>query len=155
MTGPDRSYQKRRLFAFALLCAGPATSGLLNSLTAYPRLAAVSPQAYIKALQKHLGTVLRDGECLFPDGGWKLSSTSDNSWLSKVYLSQFVAHEVLALPIDDNSRAADAAHASWLRDPRNSYFSWSDQMIRGSAVGAGRRRVVAAGVFLWSARSCG
>ena len=38
------------------------------------------------------------GICIFPDGGWKLSSSSDNSWLSKVYLSQFVARKVLGLP---------------------------------------------------------
>ena len=25
--------------------------------------------------------VLKPGLCLFEDGGWKLSSTSDNSWL--------------------------------------------------------------------------
>lgn len=48
---------------------------------------------YIHALQKHLTSVLRPGACLFPDGGWKLSSTSDNSWLSKIYLSQFIAHQ--------------------------------------------------------------
>jgi hypothetical protein len=41
--------------------------------------------SYIKALDKHLETVLVPDVCLFPDGGWKLSSTSDNSWLSKIY----------------------------------------------------------------------
>lgn len=59
--------------------------------------AAIS-QAYLDALKRHLKGILRDGECLFPDGGWKLSSTSDNSWLSKIYLSQFVAHEVRLKP---------------------------------------------------------
>lgn len=48
---------------------------------------------YLKALQTHLKTVLVPGTCLFEDGGWKLSSTSNNSWLSKIYLSQFIARE--------------------------------------------------------------
>ena len=46
---------------------------------------------YIEALKKHLEVVLVEGTCLFADGGWKLSSTSNNSWLSKIYLCQFVA----------------------------------------------------------------
>lgn len=59
-----------------------------------PPLANARTQKYLHALQKHLATVLQPGACLFPDGGWKLSSTSDNSWLSKIYLSQFIAHQV-------------------------------------------------------------
>jgi hypothetical protein len=51
----------------------------------------------VRALKRHLEAVLRPGVCLFPDGGWKLSSTSDNSWLSKIYLCQFVAREILGI----------------------------------------------------------
>jgi len=35
--------------------------------------------ALIKALEKHLSTVLVPGTCLFANGGWKLSSTNNNS----------------------------------------------------------------------------
>src|SRR5690606_11950769 len=42
--------------------------------------------AYIRVLDQHLRSVLQKGICLFEDGGWKLSSTSNNSWLSKIYL---------------------------------------------------------------------
>ncbi|HEY8967045.1 MAG TPA: glycoside hydrolase family 52 protein, partial [Candidatus Methylacidiphilales bacterium] len=49
----------------------------------------------ILALKRHVRAVLKPGICLFPGGAWKLSSTSDNSWLSKIYLCQFVAGEIL------------------------------------------------------------
>jgi xylan 1,4-beta-xylosidase len=90
----------------------------------------------LHALKRHLESVLRPGVCLFSDGGWKLSSTSDNSWLSKIYLCQFIAREILGLSWDESGARADAAHVDWLLDARNAYFSWSDQMLAGVAVGS-------------------
>jgi hypothetical protein len=87
----------------------------------------------IRALKTHLKTVLVKGTCLFGDGGWKLSSTNDNSWLSKIYLCQYVAREVLGFRTDPK---ADAAHRRWLLDPENVYFAWSDQMVAGKARGS-------------------
>jgi hypothetical protein len=96
---------------------------------------ALDPQGrfagYLGSLQKHLKTVLVKGVCLFEDGGWKLSSTSNNSWLSKIYLSQFIAREILDLPWEDEGEAADAAHVSWLLHPELSYWCWSDQILSG------------------------
>lgn len=86
-----------------------------------------------KTLEQHFDTILKPGICLFPDGGWKLSSTSRNSWLSKIYLCQFVAETVLGKPIDAD---ADAAHLAWLMDEDNRYFAWSDQMVAGKAHGS-------------------
>ncbi|CAM3722762.1 glycoside hydrolase family 52 protein [Cohnella lubricantis] len=91
---------------------------------------------YIQALKKHLDTVLVPGVCLFADGGWKLSSTSDNSWLSKIYLCQFIAREILGLPWDEKGMAADAAHVDWLTHPELSFWSWSDQIIAGEITGS-------------------
>jgi len=87
----------------------------------------------IRALRKHLQTVLVPGVCLFPDGGWKMSSTSDNSWLSKIYLCQFVARKILGFPMNPK---ADAAHVGWLLRPENVYWSWSDQIVAGVAKGS-------------------
>ncbi len=84
-------------------------------------------------LARHLGTVLVPGVCRFADGGWKLSSTNDNSWLSKIYLCQFVARTVFGTGDD---AAADAAHKAWLMAPENVYFAWSDQMVAGIAKGS-------------------
>ena len=91
---------------------------------------------YLQALRRHLTTVLESGDCLFNDGGWRLSSTSSNSWLSKVYLCQFVARQILDVNGDAVTARADAAHAGWLRDPSNAYWAWSDQMVSGRAAGS-------------------
>jgi hypothetical protein len=90
----------------------------------------------IAALSKHFQAVLVPGVCLFPDGGWKLSSTSDNSWLSKIYLCQFVAREILGIDGPAVSEDADAAHVDWLLNAEYSYFAWSDQMVAGRAMGS-------------------
>ncbi|MBO8165127.1 MAG: beta-xylosidase [Brevibacillus sp.] len=86
---------------------------------------------YIQALKKHLKTVLQKGVCLFEDGGWKISSTSNNSWLSKIYLNQFIARKILGLPWDEKGKQADRAHVQWLTHPELSVWSWSDQIING------------------------
>ncbi|WP_085523012.1 glycoside hydrolase family 52 protein [Tuberibacillus sp. Marseille-P3662] len=90
---------------------------------------------YINVLKKHLKTVLKEGVCLFEDGGWKISSTSHNSWLSKVYLSQFIAREILKYD-DKQGARADAAHVKWLTHPELSVWSWSDQIISGEITGS-------------------
>lgn len=92
--------------------------------------------SYMKALHTHLQTVLVQGTCLFEDGGWKLSSTSNNSWLSKIYLSQFITREILGMEWDETGKAADAAHVKWLLHPEESYWCWSDQILSGVAVGS-------------------
>ncbi|OAS86824.1 MULTISPECIES: glycoside hydrolase family 52 protein [Metabacillus] len=91
---------------------------------------------YIQALKRHLETVLVDGVCLFEDGGWKISSTSNNSWLSKIYLSQFIARKLLGWTWDEKGAKADAAHVEWLTHPTLSVWSWSDQIITGEIAGS-------------------
>lgn len=85
------------------------------------------------ALDKHFDLLMKKGVCLFDDGGWKLSSTSRNSWLSKIYLCQFIAERILDKSQDTE---ADAAHWEWLMDEDNAYFAWSDQMLAGKAHGS-------------------
>jgi xylan 1,4-beta-xylosidase len=91
---------------------------------------------YLQVLKTHLETVLVDGVCLFEDGGWKISSTSNNSWLSKVYLSQFIAREILGFDWGEKGARADAAHVEWLTHPILSVWSWSDQIISGEITGS-------------------
>ncbi len=112
-------------------CIIPAIEGLV-----YPRYlgcedALADFPEYLAALQTHLRTVLRPGVCLFEDGGWKLSSTSDNSWLSKIYLCEYAARELLGLP-KERTDAADRAHVAWLTHPELSVWCWSDQIVAGS-----------------------
>ncbi|HBA84460.1 MAG TPA: beta-xylosidase [Verrucomicrobia bacterium] len=117
----------------------PAIEGLVipYELGLHEAVAADGPfGALIQALKRHIQAVLKPGLCLFADGGWKLSSSSDNSWLSKIYLCQFVARHILKLEGPAFRAGPDAVHAGWLKDPRNAYYAWSDQIVRGEAKGS-------------------
>lgn len=81
----------------------------------------------VTTLERHLRAVLKDGICLFPDGGWKLSSTSDNSWISKIFICQHVAERVFGLAPDARSHAA---HAHW-QQIGSADWAMSDQCIKG------------------------
>lgn len=91
---------------------------------------------FLRTLKRHFTVALDSGECHFPDGGWKISSTSDNSWLSKIYLNQFLAEHVLHAVSTKESFRADRAHAQWSRSEENSYWAWSDQILNGKAIGS-------------------
>ncbi|MEM1210901.1 MAG: glycoside hydrolase family 52 protein [Planctomycetota bacterium] len=117
----------------------PAIEGLVFPYVAGAREAVAMDGPYagfIAALRKHLDAVLQPGVCLFEDGGWKLSNTTINSWLSKIYLCQFVAREVLGHRDAEASQAADEAHMAWLLRPENTYWAWCDQMYAGVAKGS-------------------
>ena len=90
----------------------------------------------IKSLKTHFENILVKGTCLYEDNGWKLSSSADNSWLSKIYLCQFVARRILKVVTPATGELADAAHQSWLLKPENLFFAWSDQMKSGVARGS-------------------
>jgi len=90
----------------------------------------------IDALKIHFEAVLVKGICLYEDNGWKLSSTADNSWLSKIYLCQFIAREILHIKTPETGELADIAHMNWLLKEENLFFAWSDQMHSGVAKGS-------------------
>jgi hypothetical protein len=92
--------------------------------------------AYIKALKRHLTTVLVPGECIDAKGHWwKMSSTSENSWFSKVAVCQFVARQVLGFDFGDEGLVHDRAHADWQRIG-SAEWAMSDQLINGIAKGS-------------------
>ena len=114
----------------------PAIEGLVYPLIGGRSDALAEDGPYGKfrsVLETHFGQILRPGICVFEDGGWKLSSTSRNSWLSKIYLCQFVSEEIFGHEPD---HLADQAHMGWLMDEANSYYAWSDQMLAGKVVGS-------------------
>lgn len=96
----------------------------------------------LAALEKHTLTLLLDGErrCHFPDGGLRISSTSDNSWQSKLAIVQHVARGVFALHKDKRVKRvfdeADAAQAKWQTAPGSAYWAMSDQLLKGVALGS-------------------
>ncbi len=96
---------------------------------------------FLAALRKHTLTLLTDPDRrnLFPDGGLKLSSTSNNSWLSKIAIFQHVAREVFHLDDDPEIAQlfakADAAHVKWETDG-SGYWAMCDQILSGKALGS-------------------
>lgn len=94
----------------------PAVEGLI-----YPYLCSSADildldgpnKKFLGLLIKHLETVLQPGACIDENsGGWKLSSTSNNTWLSKIFLNQFVAAQILG--IDQDLVRKDREHAKWV-----------------------------------------
>jgi hypothetical protein len=98
-------------------------------------------ESFVAKLKRHAQTLLSDPECrnLFPDGGLKLSSTSNNSWLSKIALFQYVAREVFNLSEDPRLgevlRRADGAHVKWQIEGAH-YWGCCDQFENGQVAGS-------------------
>jgi hypothetical protein len=121
-------------------CIIPAIEGL-----AYPGFCG-APEAVredgpygvlIAALKRHLDKVLAPGVCLDEaSGGWKLSSTSRNTWLSKIFLNQYVAEKVLGM--DDERTRRDAVHARWQRIGSADYAA-TDQVDSSNGKDLGSR----------------
>ncbi|WP_026883298.1 glycoside hydrolase family 52 protein [Clostridium akagii] len=67
----------------------------------------------IKKLKKHILTIMKPGICIDEvSGGWKLSSTSKNTWNSKIFLCQYVIKEILNMNFD-KEEDWDRVHATW------------------------------------------
>jgi hypothetical protein len=107
-----------------------------------------------EALCRHVRALLLDPQRrnLFADGGIRLSSTSGNSWMSKIALFQHVARGWFGAA-DDAELAriftdADAAHVKWQTDG-SAYWACSDQIVHGQAKGSRYYpRIVTAALWL-------
>ena len=96
----------------------------------------------LDVLKRHTIRLLLDPQRtnLFADGGIKLSSTANNSWMSKIALFEHVARRVLQLDREDPRIAqifntADAAHVKWQTDG-SGYWACCDQFVLGQAKGS-------------------
>jgi hypothetical protein len=118
----------------------PACEGLLYPHLWGTNLAAEFPELF-DLLKKHVVALLADPQRrnLFPDGGIRLSSTSENSWLSKIALFQEVAKQVFHLHRDPAMASlfeeADCAHVNW-QVKGSGYWGCSDQFVSGIAKGS-------------------
>ena len=113
----------------------PAVESLVFPLAwGDPLLQAPEPgtKALLERLASHLNRVLDGGICRFPDGGWRLSSTSRNSWISKIALCQVVAERVFARAPEPQ---ADRAHVAW-QAPGSADWGFTDQIIDGVGIGS-------------------
>jgi hypothetical protein len=93
----------------------------------------------VQMLRRHTITLLTDPQRrnFFDDGGVKLSSSSNNSWMSKINLFEFVARQVLRLhethpEIARMLEAADSTHVCW-QTQGSGYWACSDQFVSGVA----------------------
>lgn len=89
---------------------------------------------YLAVLKRHIENILKPGICLYSNGGWKLSSSADNSWMSKICLNQFVIHEILGIRYAMESDA-DRAHVEWQVVGSKSQ-ACSDQFASGKPIGS-------------------
>lgn len=87
-------------------------------------------------LKEHTRKLLTDPQHrnTFDDGGIKLSSTSTNSWMSKISIFMHVTRKVFGLDKDpavvEVFKKADAAHVKWQVEG-SSYWACSDQIVSG------------------------
>jgi len=89
-----------------------------------------------EVLKEHTRKLLTDPQHrnTFDDGGIKLSSTSTNSWMSKICIFMHVTRKVFGLDKDPAVAAvfqkADAAHVIW-EAVGSAYWACSDQIVSG------------------------
>jgi hypothetical protein len=88
----------------------------------------------------------------FPDGGIRLSSTSGNSWMSKIAIFQHVSREMFGFRDDpaimELFKKADAAHVKWQTDG-SSFWACCDQIVNGEARGSKYYpRIIASALWL-------
>ncbi|HZZ17838.1 MAG TPA: glycoside hydrolase family 52 protein [Opitutaceae bacterium] len=131
----------------------PAIEGLIYPLFVgmRGRLSDVPEYAHlVKQLDQHLRKVLVRGVCLdSKSGGWKLSSSSFNTWMSKIFLCQHVADELFASAVTQEAGApADAAHVTWLVSPVTRTLNFCDQLHSESGEPMGSRNYPR-GVTAW------
>lgn len=89
---------------------------------------------------QHLCGILQPGVCLDgKTGGWKMSSTSTNTWFSKIAISQHVVRELFPEAMTDAVRAADRVHADWQRRPGCGEHAMCDQINSETGVTCGSR----------------
>jgi len=120
----------------------PAVEGLVFPLFLEMREAFARKGRFgdlMSKLEKHLWNILRRGVCLDEKtGAWKLSSTSTNTWMSKIALCQHVVREVFPSAMNEDAEAADAVHAQWESTPGCGAWAMCDQIESdtGKAIGS-------------------
>lgn len=91
-------------------------------------------------LRRHITQALQPGVCLdATSGGWKISSTSTNTWFSKIALAQYVIRRLFPEAVNAAAAAADRTHADWQRQPGCGRDAMCDQIQSDTGVACGSR----------------
>jgi hypothetical protein len=94
----------------------------------------------LELLSRHLVGIMKPGICLDPEsGGWKMSSTSKNTWFSKIAIAQHVVRRMFPEVMNQSVRAADRVHADWQRRPGCGEHAMCDQINSETGVTCGSR----------------
>lgn len=117
----------------------PAVEGL-----AYPLFLGLSVHRrftpLLDRLRRHVKAVLRPGVCIdATSGAWKMSSTSTNTWFSKIALSQFVIGRLFPEALPATAKRADRVHARWQKSPACGAFAMCDQIRSDTGIPCGSR----------------
>jgi hypothetical protein len=102
--------------------------------------------------ETHLRHCLVPGVCIDADSGaWKLSSTSHNTWFSKIALAQHVVRRLFPAALSPAADAADAVHARFQQSRPLGRYAMVDQVHSATGADLGSRyypRVVTACLWL-------
>ena len=130
----------------------PAVEGLVFPLFLgfSGELSSRYPQLWSQ-LSSHLHHALQPGVCLDSESGaWKLSSTSANTWFSKIAIAQHIVRRLFPEADNADARRADAVHARFQQSAPLGRFAMVDQFHSATGADLGSRyypRGVTA--FLW------
>ena len=105
-------------------------------------------RAFIILLKKHLKGVLKPDLCLFKDGGWRLSSGSMNSWMSKIFLCEVIAEKILGFSLENEFGHPDSAECRWWKE-QCARCPGIDQVVWGAPYGRGFHYPRAVTSVLW------
>lgn len=93
-----------------------------------------------RQLSQHMAQALQPGICLdATSGGWKMSSTSTNTWFSKIAIAQHVVRQLFPEAMNPQAKAADRVHADWQRTPGCGRDAMCDQIRSDSGAACGSR----------------
>lgn len=96
--------------------------------------------ALLGLLGRHIAQALQPGVCLdASSGGWKMSSTSRNTWFSKIAIAQYVVRQVFPEAMTPAAQAGDQVHALWQKQPGCGAFAMCDQILSDTGVTCGSR----------------
>lgn len=118
----------------------PAVEGLVYPLYLGFDDAFQPLQPLLECLRTHLRGALQPGVCIdAASGGWKISSTSKNTWFSKIALAQHVVRRLFPDTLTEKAKAADRVHADWQRQPGCGANAMCDQIFSDTGITCGSR----------------
>jgi hypothetical protein len=106
---------------------------------------------FIQLMKTHMNSILVPGICIDKaSGAWRMSSSINNTWESKIYLAQFVTEQILGIKDDRTNGKVDGIHYQ-IQVLGNCTTAWTDQILSdvGSCRGGSRHYPRGVTAQLW------